>query len=528
LYNLWGQWAAGYHAVNIFFHGAFAFLVWRIFNRMGLKGALAGALLFALHPVAVESVTWISELKNVLSGTLMAASLLWLCSYLNLFKKPSALKPSSIYIISFFLFLCALAAKTTSSVLPVFALGLIYWRRGAISKSNWLALAPFFAAGLVAGLITIHVEKEFIIDDGAYFEALDIPARLIIAGKAIWFYLSKLVFPVNLVFIYPKFDRQVTPEAFLPLAAAGLMFMLLFLLRKKAGRGPLCAWTCYVAALFPALGFFDVYPFVYSYAADHFQYLAMPVFCIFVAGTGARAREKLPGYAAKTLIVFFCLLLAALTLHTWRTQLPYFNERTLWESVLKRNPDTALAHNNLATTLFDNQEYNRAIFHWQNAIRLEPDHPQAYINIGWALLNLEHPFEAYEALLEGVAIKPDEVKAWQGLGLATMKLAEMGLKTWDAAVSTMERVVQLEPHSASAHHNLGVALAQAGRHEDALKSMDLARKLNPNATVTVEDIYHLLMTGDKYEAALEVWEQLYKMDSELALRAKKVYEPAEK
>ncbi|MDI6797352.1 MAG: tetratricopeptide repeat protein [Desulfatibacillaceae bacterium] len=523
-YRLWGHWAAGYHAVNIFLHGILAFLIWRIFALMGYKGALAGALLFALHPVAVESVTWISELKNVLSGALLAASLLWLCSFLNLFSKPSPLKPSSVYTISFAIFLCALAAKTTSSVLPVFALALVYWRRGKVSKSVWMALVPFFVAGLVAGLTTIHVEKEFIIGSEDYFETLDMPARLVIAGKAVWFYLSKLVWPANLVFIYPKFDRQVSPEAFLPLAAVGLVFAVLFLLRKKIGRGPICAWACYFAALFPALGFFDVYPFIFSFVADHFQYLAMPVFCIFAGGLWAAARQRAPQTISQFMVAALCLILIVLTVQTWRTQLPYQNHKTLWEEVLKHNPDVAMAHNNLAAVFFEDKEYGKAIFHWQNAIRLNPGKAKAYVNIGWALLDLEFFLESRDAFAEAVRIEPDSQEAWMGLGFARMGLAKMGLETWDAAINAMEQAVSIDPGAAPAHHNMGVVLGKAGQYEKALTSLEKARSLNPKSVVTLVDLYHVLMKQNNPDEADKVWIQLKLLDPALARKTKIIYE----
>jgi len=524
-YNLWGHWSVGYHAVNIFLHAVFAILIWRIFSRLGVRGALAGVFLFALHPVAVESVTWISELKNVLSGTLLAASLLWLCSFLHLFSGPSRLKPSTVYTISFILFLGALGAKTTSSVLPVFALGLIYWRKGFISKSDWLALAPFFVAGLLAGLTTIHVEKEVIIGKETYFETLDGPARLIIAGKAVWFYLSKLVWPANLVFFYPKFERQVTPEAFLPLLAVGLVFVLLFGLRNKIGRGPVCAWTCYVAALFPALGFFDVYPFIYSYVADHFQYLAMPVFCLFAGWLWSAARARAGKNISRIMVAALCLLFFVMTVQTWRTQFPYQNSRTLWEAVLKRNPNSSMAHNNLAAILYENAEFNRAIFHWQQTLRLDPNSFKGYINLGWVLLEHGHDFEAHEAFREAIRVQPDDMEAWMGFGLAKMKLAETGMETWDAAVGSMENAVSLAPLSAPVNHSLGVVLGKAGRYERARQQMEKARSLNPDAPVILVDLYHVLMKLNDFEEAERVWEALAKKDAALALRAKHIYAP---
>jgi len=525
MYNLWGHWSVGYHAVNIFLHACFAILIFRILNLMAFKGALVAALMFALHPVAVESVSWVSELKNVLSGTLLAASLLWLCFYLKLFTRPSSLSPRLVYAISFILFLGALASKTVTCVMPVFAIALLYWQRGCISKGQALAIAPFFLAGFVAGLLTIWVEKEFLIEEVYYFTTLDMPARLIIAGKAVWFYLSKLVWPTNLAFIYPKFNRQVTPEAFLPLAAVGLMFILLYLLRKKIGRGPICAWTCYVAALFPALGFFDVYPFVYSYVADHFQYLAMPSFFIFFGGFWAQARQGAGKAASKALTIALSLVLLFLALQTIQTQVPYQNSRTLWESVIIKNPDSVIANNNLATILYDNGEYSRAIYHWKVAMQADPPHIIPYTNLGLRLMDLGRHEEARDIFKRAILLKPNDFETARGIALAYMGLAELGEPTWDLAVDYMTKALNFRPLSAPANHNLGVILGRAGRYEEARKYMEKARILNPREVGTLVDLYGVLIRLEDFEAADDLLAALEQKDHSLALRAQTLYGP---
>ncbi|HET9800847.1 MAG TPA: hypothetical protein VFP82_04100, partial [Chthoniobacterales bacterium] len=265
--KLWGDSVAGYHFVNILLHAASAFVLLQILLRLKIPGAWLAAGLFALHPVQVESVAWISELKNTLSGLFFFLSI---SSYLNFDE--TRIRRS--YIASLVLFLCGLLCKTVIAPMPAIILVILWWRRGSLRWRDDIAPSlPFFGLGIAAGFFTAWVERTFVGAQGASFQ-LSILQRCLIAARDFWFYLFKLFWPQKLTFIYPRW--QISAGVWWQyLFVIALLALLLFawILRNKT-RGPLAATLIFLGLLFPALGFINVYPFLYSFVADHFQYLA--------------------------------------------------------------------------------------------------------------------------------------------------------------------------------------------------------------------------------------------------------------
>ena len=256
--RLWGDETLGYHLVNVAFHLATSLLLFALLRRLEVPGALLAAAVFALHPVHVESVAWITELKNTLSGALFAAAAL---AYLRFDEA----RRKRAYALALALFVLGLLAKTVVAVLPAALLVAFWWRRGRLEpRRDVLPLVPFFALGLAAGLVTAWVERQYVIGGLAVHFGLGAKERLLLAGRAIWFYLGKLVWPAELVFLYPRWDLgRPAWWAFLFPAGALLLLVAAWALRKK-WRGPLAALLFFVLALLPALGFVDVYPFRFS------------------------------------------------------------------------------------------------------------------------------------------------------------------------------------------------------------------------------------------------------------------------
>ncbi len=264
---MWGEAVVGYHLTNIVLHALSACLVVMVMRRLSLPGAWLAGLVFALHPVNVESVAWISEQKNTLSGVFCLASLL---IYLHFDED----RQKSKYLLATGLFVLALLSKTVTATLPAVLLVIFWWRRGRLEwKRDVLPLLPWFALGICAGLFTSRVERTFGGASGTDF--LLTPAqRLLIAGRAICFYAGKLFWPANLTFFYPqwKIDAAVWWQWLFP--AGVLALGLGLVLASRRYRGPLAGFLIFAGTLFPVLGFLNVYPFRYSYVADHFQYLA--------------------------------------------------------------------------------------------------------------------------------------------------------------------------------------------------------------------------------------------------------------
>jgi len=266
-YHLWGESTLGYHLVNILLHFISALLLVCILRRLAIPGAWFVAAIFALHPVQVESVAWMTELKNMLSGVFFFSAAL---AYLQFDKE----RKRKFYIISIVFFVLGLFSKSVIAILPVSLLVVFWWKRGKIDwKNDVVPLLTFLIVGIASGLFTAWVEKKFIGAEGSDFN-FTIIERCLIAGRAIWFYLGKIFLPVNLTFIYPRWNvsqaiwwQYLFPSATLILVGALWAF-------RKHSRAPLAAFLFFAATLFPVLGFFNVYPFRYSFVADHFQYLA--------------------------------------------------------------------------------------------------------------------------------------------------------------------------------------------------------------------------------------------------------------
>ena len=272
-YKLWGDSSVGYHVFNLALHLLVVILAYAVLLKLDVPGALLAAGIFALHPVHVETVAWISEQKNTLSGVLyLAAMLVYLNRDAGRDSNTSSGKLS--YVASLALYLLAILSKSVTATLPGALLVIAWWKRGRIEwRRDVLPLVPFFALGLSSGLVTAYAENVWVGAAGADYDLTPIQ-RILVAGQAIWFYLGKLFLPVNLAFSYTKWTidpADWTQWAYVVgvVALAGVLWRV-----RDRSRGPLAALLFFVGTLFPALGFVNVFPFRYSYVADHFQYLA--------------------------------------------------------------------------------------------------------------------------------------------------------------------------------------------------------------------------------------------------------------
>ena len=283
-HRLWGDTPLGYHLVNITLHAAAASMAGLILYRLSIPGAYFAAAIFALHPVQVETVAWITEIKNTLSAVFyLGAAIAWL----RYKEKANA----GAYAISLGLFVLALCSKTVTATLPAALLVIAWWQRGRLSwRHDVLPLVPFFIFGIAAGLSTVWVERSLVGAEGAAFDLTPIE-RGLIAGRALWFYAGKLLWPVNLVFIYPRWNvSQAHGWQYVYPAAALAVLAVAWAVRRR-WRGPLAGLLYFAGTLFPALGFFNVYPFLFSFVADHFQYLAsLGLITLAAAGFGPAAR----------------------------------------------------------------------------------------------------------------------------------------------------------------------------------------------------------------------------------------------
>jgi tetratricopeptide (TPR) repeat protein len=368
----------------------------------------------------------------------------------------------------------ALGTKSVTATLPAALLVVVWWKNGKIEwRRDVIPLIPWFVAAAVAGLLTVWVERRLIGAEGAAF-ALSPPQRLLLAGRVVWFYLEKLVWPVDLMFVYPHWNVPAAAGGWIGCLAGVLVVTAGLWMIRRRNRALLAGWLFFVGSLFPALGFFNVYPFLFSYVADHFQYLAMlgPVVMVAAGFAWLLARATpLMRVGAGGAGVLLLAVLAGLANQQSRS---YRDGETLYRATLERNPDCWMAHINLAAELAKSPGRTaEVLMHYSAALRLRPDSSEAHNNLANELVKL--PGRVPEALAH------------------------------------FERALQLNPSFVEAHVNLANALAKVpGRLPEALDHYQVALRLDPGVAETHYCLANTLaaMSGRAAEAQAEFEEAL--------------------
>ena len=460
--RLWGDAPLGYHLLNIFLHAFSAVVLFRILRRLNVPGAPLAAALFAFHPVQVESVAWMSEFKNTLSGLFcLAAAACYLDFSLSDQRRRFA------YVLSLSLFVLALLSKAVVATLPAALLVVLWWKRGRLSwKTDVVPLLPFFLFGAGFGIFSAWMERNVVGAAGSDFTIL-FSDRILIAGRAIWFYLGKLVWPDPLIFNYPRWQirHDVWWQYLFPLSAAVLLAALWWYRRSHPSL--LAAFLLFSGTLFPALGFFDVYPFRYSFVADHFQYLA----CIAPLTLAAAGITRV---IAKVQVPCGVGLVVVLSLMSWQQAHMYSDILRLWRTTIERNPGSWMAHTNLGVELDEQGRSDEAMAEYQTALRINPNETMARNNLGMSLAQMGRVAEAIEDWEAVLRIDPNHAEAHNNLGNA---LAQTG--RLQEAFQHWEKALHANPNFSEAHFNYAVALANAGRFSEAIVHYDQVLRLHP-------------------------------------------------
>jgi tetratricopeptide (TPR) repeat protein len=466
-HKLWGDATIGYHLVNVFWHMLSVVLVYLILTQLKIPGALFAAAIFTLHPVMVESVAWITEQKNTLSGVFyLGAMLAYLCF-------DDSRKPAQ-YVLTMLLFTLALLGKTSTVTLPAALLVILWWKRGTLSwRRDLLPVAPLLLLAAFAGLVTCSVEWRYV---GAYGEDFEFSflQRLLLAGRAVWFYLFKLVWPANLIFMYPRWEPDTGQwwQWIFPVAAIA-MTGVLWAMRKRS-RAPLAAWLFFCGTLLPMLPFLNQYLFIYTFVSDHFQYLAsLGIIALVSAGMAngiARCNIRRVGVVGCTALL---VVLAFLTAQQCRM---YADKATLYTVTLARNPTCWLAELNLGALLTESGKDDAQAFeHLNRAIALRPKCYDAYANIGVRLLAQGKVTEGIEHLQYAVQLAP--LRAPIRLAYAN---GLVQAKRYNDAIAECEEAVRLAPSLAFARLELGAVLVVVGRYELARAQLLTALELQPD------------------------------------------------
>ncbi len=476
-HRLWGNNPTGYHVTNILLHAFGAILLWRVLLRLKIRGAFLAALIFAVHPVCVASVAWISERKNTLSLVFFFLSLLFFLrsQESGVRNQNSKAHPRLFYFCSLVSFFLALSSKTSIVALPVVLLGIVWWQHGKITVRDFLRSIPYFLLAIVFGLLTIHSQADTAIQ-GQVVQIETFPARLAESAWAIWFYLWKIFLPTKLTPIYPHWElAKLSLLSLLPLAALAGMFFFFWQNRKSWGRHGLLALGYFVVILFPVLGFFNMYFLIFSRVADHWQYTALIGIIVFVVAGMSYLLEKKFSITRDTRIGLGAAVVIALCILTYNHAKIYASEAKLWSDTIKKNPKAWMAYNNLGRILYSQGEIEESIRLFTESLRMNPNHAETHNNYGLALTGQKKLDQAVAEFLEAIRIKPGQSKFHFNLGIA---LGQQ--RKFEAAEASYNEALRLQPNYANVHNNLSSLLNKMGRSDKALEHGLHALQVKPN------------------------------------------------
>lgn len=470
-HSIWGMWAKGYHTVNVLLHALNGWLLWRLLKSLAVPGAWFAAALFLLHPVQVESVAWISERKNILSLLFM---LLATDAWIKFLDTP-ATTPGRWYRWALVFHVLALASKATASTLPV-ALVVVLWLKDMkLDRRRWQQITPFVALGIGMGLIAMWWERHHQGTEGDTF-ALSFLERILVAGRAVWFYLGKLLWPTELTFIYPQWRiNPADPWSYTGLGVFLVATMVIYLVRHRTGSSLGIAGLFYLGMLAPLLGFIMLYTFRYTFVADHYQYVASigPLTLLAVGLT--KGLDQLSRHRREIQLVVCSILLLALGILTWSQTRIYQTHGTIWRDTLAKNPTCWMAENNLGNFLARQGDSAQAVAHYQKALALKPDYAEAHYNWADALMRQKNLAAAIAHLQEAVRLDPQYYRARNNLGIALVQSGRFA-----EALTQFEATIALRPKVSQGYINLALALSNAGRNDEAIQRLNQALALNPN------------------------------------------------
>ena len=572
-WRLWRMNPTGYHVTNLVFHLLDSWLIWLVLRRLRVPGAFLAAILFAVHPVNVESVAWIAQRKNVLAMFFVLLSTLW---YLRAESLGSAAAEKGTgtfllrrlrknepvpgegaakvatatdfrsdrrwYVFSLIAFVLAMLSKGSVAVLPLLLLVIAWWQSGQITRRDWQRVAPFL---LVAGVLTAvniwfqtHGSGQTI-RDATFFQ------RILGTGAALWFYLMKALVPIQLAFVYPQWNIETDSwRWWLPSIAAIVVTVWLWRQRNTAvGRPVLVAWTCFCIALLPVLGFTDVGFMRYSLVADHYQHLALvPILALVAAGVYQLYQRQ--NQAARPMIFIAAVGVVAVLAVLARNQSSlYANGETLYLDTLAKNPDSSLARYNLGVIFSESGRPKMAIPQFEAALGLKPDYPECETSLGLAQSRLGQTDQANEHYRHVLEKHPDYAEAHNNLGLALAEaghfrpalehyqaalktkadsadvqnnfgMALAGLGRPDEAIPHYAEALRIDPENARAHNNWGSALAAKGQFSEAIGEYEQALQLEPDFAAALVNLGTSLAATGNLPAAIERFEKALRLAPE--------------
>ncbi len=405
-WGMWGYQTLGYHVVNLLLHLGAAVMVWRVLKLLAVPGAFVAAMLFAIHPVNVESVAWIVQRKNTLSMFWFLASAYF---YVCMEQGGDSRQTGRFYWLSLTSFVLALLSKIAVVVLPPLLLLIIWWKR-PVTKRDILRVIPFLALAALFSIVNMwfmaHANAEGI-------RSASLLQRILGAGAVTWFYLWKAILPTDLAFIYPKWEINLNQWLwFVPVVTAVATTAALWLVRKSTvGRALFVGWLFVCIALLPVMGLSDTGFMKFSLVADHYQHIAI----IGVPALAGAALSHINKYKVQVGII--ALIIAALSLKAAQQAATYRDAVTLYGAAVEKNPTSWILHGNLADELLTAGQIEPAMTEFRETLRLNPQSDDAHYFFGETLLKAGAADEAMVQFNETVKLPVERyhLKAYHGL-----------------------------------------------------------------------------------------------------------------
>lgn len=473
---LWGLEPLPYHLVNVFMHAVCALLVWRVLRSLRVPGAWLGAALWALHPVGVESVAWITEMKNTESGLFFLLAIFFFLRWLRA-KEPDV-RTVGDWNYGFTLLFAALAmaSKSSTVILPVILCLCAWWMEGRWHWRSVARAAPIFLMSIAASSLSIWTQRLQLVTVTDPQWVRTWPERLATAGDSVWFFLGKLLCPYPLMTIYPRWHIDTGQwVSYFPLLAVIVILSIFWLKPEPWSRACFFAFAYFTGALLPVLGLIDNFIFHYSLVFDHFQYLAS-IGPLALAGTGLT--RFLDFIIPKKEWLQFCLcaeLLLIFGLASWGRTFVYESPETLWTDTLAKNPNCWVGDNNLGLVFLQKGQVDQAMEKFQKALEINPNYAEARSSLGLALFQKGHLDEAITNYQKALEMAPKSFVTYTDLGTALFQKGKL-----DDAIVQYKKALVIKPNYEEARSNLGAVLIQEGQLDEAIRQFQETLRLKPD------------------------------------------------
>jgi len=476
LWRIFGDNTFPFHLTSLFLHLLSAFLLWRLFARLGLKLAWFGALIFVVHPLVVESVAWMSELKNTVSLPFLLMSMLYWLRY-DERGRPVGLCASLL------LFLAAMLAKTSVVMLPFILLLYTWWKHGGLARKQFVALAQFFGIALVLGVITVCFQQQWAIGDdqigvGGFF------VQVAGAGRAILFYLGKFAWPVGLVPAYESWDfSNLSLTDFLPCAILLAATAWIWLRRKTWGRPLILGLGFFLLNLAPVLGFLPMSYMRIAWVADHFVYLPI-IGLIGVTIAGAELLRAILPRAVSALAAVALASILALQSHSYAGS--FRNQEALWSHTLRVDPDSWLGALDLGLTLNDDHRLPEAEMWLRRSLLHNNDFYGTHVALADVLAQENHLDEAAVQYRIAWRQHPESLEVHINYGNVLFRRNDFHGAEQQYYLATL-----YHPNSTEARYNLANMLLREGRRDEAIAQYQMVLQLDPGFTAARDTLKKL-------------------------------------